>query len=320
MIKSEYSNQAFIKLLTKWKKHLIIVVVIATILSVVFSGPHFIKPMYKSVGVVYPTNITPYSSETPTEQLLQLFKSADVREGIIQSFKLASHYKIDSTSKAFKTKLFKAYDENVSIEKTEYESINIEVWDRDPKIASAIADSVISMVNKKILSLSRKRVSEVVLITKNQMLSKKKELDSLDMCISEYRKKYDLLDYSLQVKEVSRANLRSNSMINGKKIDTLLKNLKYKGLDFIEMNDLAWSARDKYNTLKFEYENTLKDYNKVLTYTSVVTKPYPADKKSYPIRWLIVVVCAVVSFVLAMIIIMIIENYRDFFNNAEKKA
>ena len=59
-------------------KLFLIVGVIATVLAVVFSGPSFMKPRFKSVAVVYPLNINLYSEESQTEQMLQMFEASAI--------------------------------------------------------------------------------------------------------------------------------------------------------------------------------------------------------------------------------------------------
>jgi hypothetical protein len=58
-----------------------------------------------------------------------------------------------------------------------------------------------------------------------------------------------------------------------------------------------------------EYDKVMSDLNKILTYSNIVSKPYPADKKSYPIRWIIVVV-SVVSTNLFMLLLIIIADKK----------
>jgi hypothetical protein len=60
--------------------------------------------------------------------------------------------------------------------------------------------------------------------------------------------------------------------------------------------------------VKLEYEMALRFYNADMTYTNIITSPYPADKKSFPIRWLIVVMVVLASFTFAMIALLFIEK------------
>ena len=61
---------------------------------------------------------------------------------------------------------------------------------------------------------------------------------------------------------------------------------------------------------KKDYENALKDVTKELTYTNYVSSPVAADKKTYPIRWLIIVITTLTTFIFSMIVIMLLENAK----------
>ena len=91
------TNHYLLELIIKWKKHFIIVTILSIAASAIFSSSFFIAPIYKSFAIVYPSNIIPYSNESPTEQLVQLLEATDIRESVIQKFNLAAHYNIDNT-------------------------------------------------------------------------------------------------------------------------------------------------------------------------------------------------------------------------------
>src|SRR5262245_57038884 len=142
---NEYLQSAdLFKMVGRYKVPLVIVGVISLIASAIFSGPSFIKPKYKSFCILYPSNLIAYSQESPTEQMLQLLQSADIRDQIIKTFNLYQHYEIDSTKNPYHhTDVVRMYEENVSVRKTEYESAEITIYDTDPKVASGMVDSMI---------------------------------------------------------------------------------------------------------------------------------------------------------------------------------
>ena len=72
MNNSFFNSVELINLLAKWKKQLFLVAGASLVLSVIFSSPFFIKPKFKSVAVLYPSNLMAYSTESATEQMLQL--------------------------------------------------------------------------------------------------------------------------------------------------------------------------------------------------------------------------------------------------------
>ncbi|MFM7079592.1 MAG: hypothetical protein ACKOYC_07345, partial [Bacteroidota bacterium] len=86
-------------IIRKYAKQLSIVAGSTILLSIVFSSEFFIKPKFKSTAIVYPSNLIPYSTESPTEQMIQLFGSDEIRDEIIKDFDLFKHYEVDTTSK-----------------------------------------------------------------------------------------------------------------------------------------------------------------------------------------------------------------------------
>jgi uncharacterized protein involved in exopolysaccharide biosynthesis len=291
------STYYFIRVVLRWKMQFIVVSLAAIVLSVLFSAEWFIKPKFKSTAIIYPSNIIPYSTESPSEQMLQLFESSDIRDAVINKFKLAEHYGIDTNSTGGISKLIARYESNVEIKRTQYESIEIKVLDENPGTACAIANEIIKQLNLKARALQRQKTGEVLVIVKNQLERKHKSLDSLDVVLKELRIKYQILDYDMQAKEVTKAYLKSLSGGKSKvqDVDVMLRNLEEKGGEYYEAKKTYDALLGSYNATRIEYDNVLKDLTKELTYTNVVTKPAIADKKSYPVRWLIVTVSFIAS-------------------------
>jgi len=70
--------------------------------------------------------------------------------------------------------------------------------------------------------------------------------------------------------------------------------------------------RKQLNLLKSKYDEAKVDAEQVLSQKFVVSNAYPAEKKSYPIRWLIVVVSTLSSLLIAVITILLVENIKQF--------
>lgn len=66
-----------------------------------------------------------------------------------------------------------------------------------------------------------------------------------------------------------------------------------------------------YVETKLDLELAQRFLNAHMTYSNIVTYPYVADKKSYPIRWLIVVIVSLAAFVFAMLVILVIEKRKQ---------
>ncbi len=302
------------KTISESRKPLIIVGIIAAIVAAVFSGPAFIKPRYKSECVLYPSNLSKYSDESSTEQMIQLLAATDIRDSVIKAFNLYSHYEIDSVkNKTHYTEIIKMYDQNVSVSKTEYESVNIVVYDTDPVYASNMIDSMLSYLNKKARLLQREKSYEVLTMAQRRMQVKKAEMDSMEALIQEYRIKFGLLEYKTQVMEYARAYgraLQSGSPRAISETRQMLMTLGDKGGEFNSLMEHLWRIRGTYNDLKQDYENSINDVTKVLTYVNVITHPIPADKKSYPIRWLIVVISVSSSLFMAFLVLLFLDSQK----------
>ena len=309
-----FNSADLMQLILRWKKHLIIVGLISLVGSVLFSSPIFIKPKFKSFALIYPSNLIAYSTESATEQMLQLTQSYDIRDEIINTFHLFEHYDIDTLkNKIFKSEVYKKYDENIIIKKTEYESMEITVYDTDPLIASQIVDSIVHYFDLKARSLQIEKSHEVMVIALDQLKNKKNQLDSMENLLHEYSTKYGLLDYKSQSKEVTRAYLRGLTSNDTKVINEsnrIMQGLMDKGTEFNSINEHLWRLRGTYNDLKLIYENAYRDVYKELTYANVVTRPFPSDKKAYPVRWLIVLISVGSSLLLAFMILLIFDSKK----------
>ena len=74
--------------------------------------------------------------------------------------------------------------------------------------------------------------------------------------------------------------------------------------------------REQLALLRAKYEETKADATEALTTKFVVNKAYPSEKKAYPIRWLIVVVSTFSAFLIAVLSIIGIENFKRFKQSA----
>ena len=295
-----FNNIKIINLIFKWKWHLIIIVIIAMLLAVLFSSSMFITPLYKSSAILYPSNTSPYSDESETEQMLQILQARDIRDSIINEFDLYKHYGINPEGKKHYSYMVYEYSEKVTIGKTPYEAVSIEVID---------------YYNLKVRRLHNEKFNEVVIMYKNAMDDKKRYIDSLEVIIHKMNNEFGLIDYTSQSREVSRGFLgtvdgSNSALINKSEVLKLKKNIENIGSEFILLNNLFHQETTKYIEAKMEYDIAVMNLNRNYTYANVITDPYPADKKAYPVRWIIVALTALATFFFSVIIISCIENFK----------
>ena len=307
-----FASLSLIQLIKKWKKQLMIVAVISIVLSFIFTLPFFIPPMFKSTAIVYPENLSPYSTESATEQLLQLLESDEIKMELIKDFKLDAHYEIDSTKKTALTTVFKQLAGNLSINKTDYESVKIEMMDTDPLQAKQMADSIIEKGNRLARKLYREKTMEAYVVAKTQFDMKENELDSADKVLTELRMKSGIIEFSQQTREISRAYYTSIlNKSNNVRLEEMFQKLQQYGSDYVTLNEKINYTRGVYNNYKQYVENAEKDLTKELSYSNVVTPPMIPDKKAYPVRSLIMLMFTASVVFLSFVVIIIYENSQE---------
>ncbi|GAB1403822.1 MAG: Wzz/FepE/Etk N-terminal domain-containing protein [Lentimicrobiaceae bacterium] len=310
-----FSNIRMMNILFKWKWHLLAIVVIAAFLAAIFSGAYFIKPRYKSYALVYPSNIAPYSDESESEQMLQWMLSEDIRDSVMHKFDLPRHYGIDSSYKYFSSTMNYLYNKNVKINKTQWESIEITVMDTDPVIARDMVLSIIHFVNSKIGSIHRDKYNEVVRSMGKTLGQKRVQLDSIETELKMLGQEYELIDFESQAREITRGYLRtvdgSNSTnINMKDVLRLKENFEENAQRMAILTQRRNDVLRIYAQFEEVYDQAVYDANKNFTFTNIITPPLVADKKSYPVRWLIVLYAVAASLVFAVVTISIVENKK----------
>jgi capsular polysaccharide biosynthesis protein len=315
-------NSTILGLIVKYWRPLSIVTVVAALLSAVFSSPLFIDPKYRSYAVLYPANIIPMGTETPTEQMMQVLESDQIRDSLVAFYDLYTVYDINPESKGSKSTLIREYQSLVTTRKTEYESVIIEVLDKDPLRARDMVNSIILNFNRKAKSMQKEKSIELVAILSEQLRLKKHEMDSMEAVLTNIRKEYGILDYDLQTEYATERYLdvitTPSNKNSAKEIEPLLNALKEMGGEFKALNEHLWRTRGSYNDLKEQLEQALKDVEKQLTYCNIITQPEIADRKAYPVRWLIVMASVLSALLTALIILAILENLHSTNRSVEQ--
>jgi len=311
-----FNNQNLLEILWKWKKHLIIVGLLAILISAIFSSSYFIKPKFKSVARIYPSNnIYTFSDESESEQLLEIINSQDLKFKVIEAFNLSEVYRISKQDPLYMTYMMAEFNDNVSFKKTEYETIEIQVLDTDPQRACNMCDSIISFLDQKVSSMHRIKYEEVAQIAKKDLNLIKHEIDSVQEQLNTLRKDYKILDYEAQSEEITKgmvkviAEQRKQSS-GGKELEQWMKNLSEKGGEYQLLDNQQRFLITQLDSIKKVYIQSVSSAEKKITYGQRVQNPVPADKKSYPLRSLIVLFSTFGALFCAILVILLLENKK----------
>lgn len=297
--------QTLTAILLKWKWHLLAIFILSVVLTSVFSSSYFIKPLYKSEMLVFPANIAPVSDESETEQMLQYLQSADIRDSVIKQYNLDKHYEISPNYKFYKTALNNIWSERVHIAKTQYEGVKIEVKDTDPKMAYNICIAINKLYNDKINRIHDEKNIEVVAMLTRQLVSKGREIDSLKALYKEWCSGTELIGFEQQT------NSKNNSIRNNE-VYTFKNGVNANYDDFKVISNMIEGYSELYVKYRGELDMVKKQYNKNFTFSNIISHPEVADKKCYPVRWLMVGGVTVGVMFLTILSILFIDKRKIY--------
>ena len=334
-----YSSKYLCKLLVEYRKPILIILAVAALCAVIFSSPFFITPLYKSTVVIYPTSSnstskvlisTTYQSEKDimnfgedeqTEQMLQVLNSNRVRDKVISRFNLMEHYDIKANSKYPITKLNKLYDARIKFRRTEYNAVKITVLDSDAALSARIAneiaeifDSTMNQMQKEVAIQAFRLVEEEYATLWNEMHELEDSLNTLrKLGVFDYESQVEMLSQQLAV-ELGKGNTQGIKNIQ-EQLDILAE---YGGASYA-INERLDNDRLQLSLVKSKYEEAKVDATQYIPHKFVVTSAFQAERKSYPIRWIIVVVTVLSTFLLLIFCIVFYDRSKGFFRREAEK-
>lgn len=311
-----FDNRRILNLIWERKFHFIIIGLIAIVLSAIFSGPTFITPKYKSTARVYPTNIWSMSNESETEQMLEVLNSNDIKFRMFDAFNLDQVYEINKKDPKYITYMLDIYNTNVRVSKTKYETAEIKVMDESPNRAANMCDSIIHFYNQKVRELHKAKAKEMVNISYKALNKKKEDLSAIEIKLDSIRKATGILSFSEQVPELTRGYM--NALANGrgnasdtKKIEKLYDNFSLYGSKATVLENEQQRIMYAIDSISGSYEKYMIEYEKDITYSHVVEYPFPADKKSFPVRWLIVALTTISAIFIGLLVFLVLDYNKE---------
>jgi uncharacterized protein involved in exopolysaccharide biosynthesis len=97
-----------------------------------------------------------------------------------------------------------------------------------------------------------------------------------------------------------------------KALEERLEVLANYGSIFLSLKNTLEYKTEQITLLKAKYEEAKVDAEQELPQKFIVNSAFAAEKKSYPIRWMIVVVTTLSALMLSVITIIIIESFNKF--------
>ena len=327
---SYFDSSSMYVFLFKYKTHLGIIIFLSTIISTIVSLN--ITEKYKSVAVIYPANtnsvakalisnrfgskndIMEFGDEEKSEQLIEILTSDKVKSRIIKKFNLFNHYNIDvEETETPNHDLHELFDDNICFKENKNMAVEISVLDHSPDTASLIAKSILNILDDVIHEIQKERAIQGFRVIKKTYKFLTDEIKVMEDSLSHIMGK-GVLDIKSQSEVYGEAYARAIAEDDSKAIKSLeekLGILSTYGGQYISLRERLGNERARLSRIKGRLEEAKIDAESRIQNYFIVTNPFKAEKKSYPIRWVIVILS-----VLSAVFIGVISVF--FYEQAQK--
>jgi len=322
----ELGSVNLVNLIYSKRKLIIAICAIAAIVSAV--GSLMIREKFKSTVIMYAAedpimgllvtdwqvkqNLMKSGDKEDTEKLVQLISSDEVRDRVIEKFNLYRHYSIDPKEKEAVDKVNGEYGENVSVKITRYGSIQVDVMDVSPDTAMLMANSISDFADSVDHKMRRQRSLEAMNVVQRELDNYRVEIRLFEDSIAQLRSK-GVYDYYTQIpaitEEYAKA-IRKGSFDKAKLLKAELDSLAVWGHDYNRYSKRVERLFGNEENLIHKLDQFRIDLNNTVPVKFVVDEAKVADKKSYPIRWLIVVMSTAAAFFFTLVILLVMDNLK----------
>lgn len=301
-----------IRLILRWKKPILILCALATITAVIVSDPHIIKPKFKSTSVFFAASPNMTSSQTlfvdnnaeyfgssdDIDRLLSIANSAPLKSYIVQKYKLFDVYKIDSANTEYPNyKVMKELEENYTAFRNDKGAVEITVFDTDKERAATMCNEIVAKVDEMNNNIILENKRRILAIYNTKINEKQEQIKVLSDSIVSVK-------MMLQGAPSGPASLRNSGSENTSRTPELLD----QQLKLLEDQKKA-GLKELNNTIGLaeQYRSTI---NTNIPTVFILEKAYAAEKKSKPIRWIIVLGSLLAALSGSIIMAWCIEKFR----------
>lgn len=312
-----------------WKKKtpLILITLAAAIISTLISFT--ITPKFRSSVVLFPASESPVSKsllqqnfqdrvgilgfgeEEQLERILQVLHSDDIRDHVIETYDLMEHYEIDPEGAFPLTKLYGEYSSNIKFRRTEYNSILIEVMDKDPQMAADIANDISSQIDSTMNRMKRNRALKALELVEKEYLASARLARMYNDSLRQIHQQ-GVMSMDAQIERLTEAYgnaLAENNTSGAEAIEARMDDFAKLGAPFVYYWSMWSTERARHQNMTIKYIEAKAEAELMLSHVFVLDKAYKAEKKAYPKKSIIVMVSTFAAFVLAVIAFLFFDSF-----------
>lgn len=324
---NEFDSIDLIAFLWKSRKVLIILGIVAAIISSIVSL--MMQEKYLSVVTLFPTksssitfsevitedqSVTKFGEEEEAEQMLQILESALVREKIITRFNLMKHYDIDTAGQLKYTELAETYSDNITFQRNNKGAVLINVLDHSPDTAALIANHIADLFDSTKNAIIHERALLEFGVKKLKLQKLQDDMNILRDTMSSLttlgvvtNEAYQGLTLAMNsAKDADTKAKYEKKLEMTEKYGSLLHSFQVK-VEFLA---------ERIATMETSYEQSESDAQSNISHKFVVELASPAEKKAYPIRWLIVAVSTFATIFFVIVLLLFVAKIKELKANS----
>jgi capsular polysaccharide biosynthesis protein len=305
---------------------------IAAVFAIVVTMPFITKPKYQATHIFYPSKNNSISEallsdagqrlkdplefgeEEEAEKAMQILLSGDLIGRLVKNFNLYKHYNINPVSEKYpKTAMDYKLKENISVTRTRYLSVKIEVLDEDPQMAADLAngmallyDSITTEVQNQIAIPALQIVERALQSKRDKIQGTKDQMRKLgEEGITNYEEQSRAL-----AEEIYKAQ-SSGKVTEMKKLLEEQKTLVKCGGDFVALQELIKLEEEKESDLISQYERRVVDVNEKLSHKMTIEAASKPEIKFWPKRTFVMIISVLATFMATSLILVFFELYSN---------
>jgi capsular polysaccharide biosynthesis protein len=310
----------------KWRKTFIKITIISALLMgiIVFLMPK----QYKSTAVLFAARQFSVSKlvieanagnqedymqigdEDDCEKLIQILTSDALKLKVADAFDLWTRWKVRDTNFSYHYLKLK-WDDQVSIKRTEFNSVKVEVYDYTADGAAQIANGISDYCDSVRRDMTRTVAGQVLSIVKTEYDNTLSRMKLLEDSLQKLRE-LGVLHYKEQVKAYSKSYAKAiekNDVAAMKRLEAKLDTLKKYGTAYQNVHDNLEKYGTKYPDIKMKYDEALVNYNTSMPIKFVVEKAKPNEFKAKPKRMIILLIAVVACNLLGLFVLLLKETF-----------
>ncbi len=320
---SNFNSNELLQFLWLKRNTIIIVTAIALVAGI---GVSLLMPnYYMARAIVFPTksnsvdfnnnsrnSVVEFGDEADAERLLQVLISPEIRDSLIETYDLYSHYEIEPDQSNPKFEFQKVYESNVVFSRTRYNSINIDVFDKDPQVATDMANDIVRLVDTVMNRMIRQRAIGPMYAVAHEVSLIREEM-------GDYSDRLKALSDSGVVSKNERGDLYANFLTAKKSGDSKTANEIKKKIDASQKFGAdydIYSNLSEFFSLRYSNILDVNDQSRQYAATEIqqtIRHSYAElpDKKAKPKRSIIVILITVSTLLLTIFLLLAKERISE---------